>query len=114
MPRRFSDLAITTSLMMNRIFSMPLIAQQGFLDSVFKLANIPLVCPHYTVISRRAKDVEVSFKTKIRGATRFLFSFLSRLTHLSIGDLTPMAFTAIIPQPISELKQCDPVIVYSC
>ena len=22
--------------------------------------------------------------------------------------------TAVIPQPISELKQCDPVIVYKC
>ncbi|MGR5068704.1 IS5 family transposase [Vibrio alfacsensis] len=62
-PRRFSNLAITTALMVKRIFSMPLRALQGFLDSVFKLANIPLVCPHYTCISRRAKEVEVSFKT---------------------------------------------------
>ncbi|TOF69103.1 transposase, partial [Vibrio parahaemolyticus] len=37
-PRRFSDLAITTALMVKRIFSMPLRALQGFLDSVFKLA----------------------------------------------------------------------------
>ncbi|WP_428843738.1 transposase, partial [Vibrio parahaemolyticus] len=40
---RFSDLAITTALMVKRVFSMPLRALQGFLDSVFKLANIPLV-----------------------------------------------------------------------
>ncbi|WP_179947034.1 transposase, partial [Vibrio sp. CUB2] len=59
-PRWFNDLAITTALMVKRIFSMPLRALQGFLDSVFKLANIPLVCPHYTCISRRAKEVEVS------------------------------------------------------
>ncbi len=45
---RFSDLAITTALMMKRVFSMPLRSLQGFLDPVFKLANIPLVCPHYT------------------------------------------------------------------
>ena len=51
---------------------MPLRALQGFLDSVFKLANIPLVCPHYTCISRRAKEVEVSFKTKTRGAIQHL------------------------------------------
>ncbi len=38
--RRFSDLAITTALMVKRVFSMPLRALQGFLDSVFKLANI--------------------------------------------------------------------------
>lgn len=58
-PRRFSDLAITTALMVKRVFSMPLRVLQGFLDSVFKLANIPLVCQHYTCISRRAKAVEV-------------------------------------------------------
>jgi hypothetical protein len=51
---------------------MPLRALQGFLDSVFKLANIPLVSPHYTCISRRAKEVEVSFKTKTRGAIQHL------------------------------------------
>lgn len=62
-PCQFSDLAITTALMVKRVFSVPLRALQGFLDSVFKLANIPLVCPHYTCISRRAKEVLVSFKT---------------------------------------------------
>ena len=51
---------------------MPLRALQGFLDSVFKLATISLVCPHYTYISRRAKEVEVSFKTKTRGALQHL------------------------------------------
>ncbi|MEA5239112.1 IS5 family transposase, partial [Vibrio parahaemolyticus] len=50
----------------------PLRALQGFLDSVLKLANIPLVCPHYTCISRRAKEVEVSFKTKTRGTIQHL------------------------------------------
>lgn len=71
-PRRFSDLAITTALMVKCVFSMPLRALQGFLDSVFKLANIPLVCPRYTCISRRAKEVEISFKTKTRGVIQHL------------------------------------------
>jgi hypothetical protein len=39
-PRRFSDLAITTALMVKRVFSMPFRPLQGFLDSLFKLANI--------------------------------------------------------------------------
>ncbi len=67
-PRRFSDLAITTAFMAKRVFSMPLRALQGFIDSIFRLANVPLSCPHYTSISRRTKQVEVSFKTKMRGA----------------------------------------------
>ncbi|PMM88405.1 transposase, partial [Vibrio sp. 10N.261.46.E8] len=36
------------------------------------LAHVPLSCPHYTCISRRAKQVEVSFKTKTRGAIQHL------------------------------------------
>ncbi|MEZ9002757.1 transposase, partial [Vibrio splendidus] len=57
-PRRFSDLAITTALMVKRVFFMPLRALQGFIDSIFRLAHVPLSCPHYTCISRRAKQVE--------------------------------------------------------
>ena len=65
-PRIFSDLVITTALMVKRLFSMPLRALQGFIDSVFQLAQVPLTCPHYSCISRRAKEVEISFKTKTR------------------------------------------------
>ncbi|TPE53425.1 transposase, partial [Shewanella sp. LC2] len=61
-PRVFSDLAITTALMVKRVFSMPLRALQGFINSVFKLADIPLSCPHYTCISKRAKTVKIAFK----------------------------------------------------
>ncbi|EJL6271240.1 IS5 family transposase [Vibrio cholerae] len=71
-PRQFSDLAITTALMVKRVFSMQLRALQGFINSVFSLANVPVVCPHYSCISRRAKQIEVSFKPKTRGAIQHL------------------------------------------
>ncbi|HDZ3695600.1 TPA: IS5 family transposase [Vibrio cholerae] len=67
-PRQFSDLA----LRVKRIFSMPLRALQGFIDSVFSLANVPIVCPHDSCITRRAKQIEVSFKPKTRGAIQHL------------------------------------------
>ncbi|PMK76131.1 hypothetical protein BCT92_22250 [Vibrio sp. 10N.261.52.E5] len=51
---------------------MPLTALQGFVVSIFWLAHVPLSCPHYTYIIRRAKQVEASFKTKARGAIRHL------------------------------------------
>jgi len=81
--RMFSDLAITTALMVKRIFSLPLRALQGFIDSVFRLANVPLVCPHYICISRRAKDVEVNFKTSTRGAIQHL-AIDARVCHRAI------------------------------
>ncbi len=71
-PRLFSDLSNTTALMVKRIFAMPLRALQGFINSVFQLAKVPLVCPHYTCISKRAKTVNISFKTKTRGAIAHL------------------------------------------
>lgn len=58
--------------MVKCLFPMPLRALQGFIDSVFSLANVPLICPHYTYISPRAKDVEVSFKLSTRGPIQHL------------------------------------------
>ncbi|CSC07595.1 transposase [Vibrio cholerae] len=57
---------------MKRVLSMPLGAQQGFIDSVFKLASIPLYCPHYIYISRLTRKVDISFKTKTRGVIQHL------------------------------------------
>lgn len=51
---------------------MPLRTLQGFINSVFMLARVPLQCPYYTCISRRAKQVEVSFKPQTSGVIRNL------------------------------------------
>ncbi len=51
---------------------MPLRVLKGFVYSVFRLAHVPLSCLHYTCISHRAKQVKVSFKTKMRGAIQHL------------------------------------------
>ncbi len=66
-PQRYSDLAITTILVIKRVFRLPLRAAQGFIDSIFALMDVPLRCPDYTSVSKRAKSVNVSFKTPTRG-----------------------------------------------
>ncbi|OAT55565.1 putative transposase [Kluyvera georgiana ATCC 51603] len=66
-PLRYSDLAITTVLVVKRVFRLTLRAAQGFIDSIFSLMGIPLRCPDYTSVSKRAKSVDVSFKTPRRG-----------------------------------------------
>lgn len=53
-PRLFSDLAITTALMVKRVFSLS------------------LSCPHYSCISKRAKTVNIAFKTKTKGTIQHL------------------------------------------
>ncbi len=52
--RWFSDLAITTALKVKRVFSLP------------------LSCPHYSCISKRAKTVNVTLKTKTKGTIQHL------------------------------------------
>ncbi|WKA68975.1 IS5 family transposase [Klebsiella pneumoniae subsp. pneumoniae] len=66
-PQRYSDLAITTVLVIKRVFRLTLRAAQGFIDSIFSLMNVPLRCPDYSCVSRRAKSVNISFKTPTRG-----------------------------------------------
>ncbi|WP_409161753.1 IS5 family transposase [Pectobacterium sp. B2J-2] len=66
-PQRYSDLAITTVLMIKRIFRLTLRAAQGFIDSIFSLMSLPLRCPDYSSVSKRAKSVTVCFKAPSRG-----------------------------------------------
>ncbi|ELJ7521770.1 TPA: IS5 family transposase, partial [Escherichia coli] len=66
-PQRYSDLAITTVLVVKRVFRLSLRAAQGFLDSIFTLMRVPLRSPDYSSVSKRAKLVNVSFKTSTRG-----------------------------------------------
>ncbi|RKF64873.1 putative transposase [Erysiphe neolycopersici] len=66
-PLYYSDMAITTVLMIKHVFPLSLRALQGFVDSVFKLMGLPLRCPDYSLISKRAKTVKISIKTPTRG-----------------------------------------------
>ncbi|EIM2851015.1 IS5 family transposase [Salmonella enterica] len=66
-PLHYTDMAITTVLMMKRVFNLPLRALQGFVDSIFKLMELPLCCPDYSLVSKQAKRVSISIKTPTRG-----------------------------------------------
>ncbi len=64
---QYSDTAIEIALMIKGIFSLPLHALQGFIDSIFKLLDVPLTSPDYTCISKRSKTVQVRYCNKSRG-----------------------------------------------
>lgn len=66
-PQRYSDLAISTVLILKRVFRLTLRAAQGFIDSIFTLMKLPLRCPDYSCVSRRAKSVNFPFKNPTRG-----------------------------------------------
>lgn len=66
-PLHYTDMAITTVLMMKRVFNLSLRALQGFVDSIFTLMGLSLRCPDYSLVSRRAKTVNINIRTLIRG-----------------------------------------------
>ncbi|MBN8102821.1 transposase [Vibrio vulnificus] len=67
-PCHFSDLAITTIANGDTSFIYAVESVARAYRFCFRLANVSIVFPHYSSISRRAKQVEVSFKPKPRGA----------------------------------------------
>ena len=85
-PQRYSDLAITTVLVIKRVFRLTLRAAQGFIDSIFALMNVPLRCPDYTCVSKRAKSVNSSFKTPSRGEISYLIIDFTGLKVFGEGE----------------------------
>lgn len=66
-PPHYTDMAVSTRLMMKRLFNLSRRASQGFVESIFKLMAPPLRYPGYRGISKRATPVNVSFKTPCWG-----------------------------------------------
>jgi hypothetical protein len=52
--RRYSDLTISTCLMLRTAFKMPLRQAEGLMASVIELMNLELRVPDHTTVSRRA------------------------------------------------------------
>ncbi|HAV0157791.1 TPA: IS5 family transposase [Salmonella enterica] len=71
-PLHYTDMAITTILMMKRVFNLSLRALQGFIDSIFQLMGMALICPDYSLVSKRAKTVNISIKIPTRGEIEHL------------------------------------------
>ncbi|ATF09711.1 Mobile element protein [Candidatus Enterovibrio altilux] len=71
-PRLFSTLAITIAFMLKHIFSIPLRSLQGFIHFILKLAQLLLLYPHYSCISKRTKTANVVLETKTKGTTQYL------------------------------------------
>lgn len=69
---QYSDTAIETALMIKGIFSLSLRDLQGFIDSIFKLMDVPLTSPDYTCISKRSKTVQVRYRNKSKGRIRHI------------------------------------------
>lgn len=65
-PDIYSDNAIRCGLAIKAVFRTALRALQGFVQSIIKILKIDLICPHYSVFSRRAKDLQVPLRKLLK------------------------------------------------
>ncbi|WP_341501461.1 IS5 family transposase [Gallaecimonas sp. GXIMD4217] len=63
----YSDTAIETALMLKGLFNLPLRALEGFINSLFRLMEVPLSSPSYSCISKRAKTVTIRYRRRSQG-----------------------------------------------
>jgi len=65
-PETYSDDAIRCGLMIKAVFKIALRFLQGFVDSIIKILGLDLTCPHYSIFSRRAKDLEIPLRKLLK------------------------------------------------
>jgi hypothetical protein len=61
-PKTYSDDAIRCGLLIKAVFRTALRALQGFIGSIIQILGLDLVCPHYSVFSRRAKGLKIPLR----------------------------------------------------
>ena len=65
-PETYSDDAIRCGLMIKAVFRITLRFLQGFVDSIIGILKLSLACPHYSVFSRRAKDLKIPMRKLLK------------------------------------------------
>jgi hypothetical protein len=53
--------------MLKVMFTLPLRALEGFINSLFRLTGMPLTSPDYSSLSRRAKNVKITYRPPSKG-----------------------------------------------
>ena len=63
----YSDLAITTGLMLRAVFRLALRQTEGLISSVLQLLGLDLPVPNFSTLSRRAQSLELPAQTRSTG-----------------------------------------------
>jgi hypothetical protein len=58
-PKLYTDFAIITCHEIRLVYKLPLRQCQGFINSLFRLMNIPLTCPNFSVLSKRLRELNI-------------------------------------------------------
>jgi hypothetical protein len=63
-PRKYSDLAIKTTLTLRLVYGLPLRQAEGFLRSLLNIMGLDLEAPDHTTLSRRSRQLNIALKPK--------------------------------------------------
>ncbi|HDX8400881.1 TPA: transposase [Aeromonas dhakensis] len=69
----YSDLAITTTLMVQAIFNLSLRQTEGFINALFQRMGLDLTSPDYSSISKRTKTLMVDIRRPKRPVAHLIF-----------------------------------------
>ena len=58
-PKKFSDFAIIICHEIRQVYKLPLRQTQGFINSLFKLKQLPILCPDYSCLSKRLAKLDI-------------------------------------------------------
>ena len=84
--RKYSDLAILTSLTLRLVFHLGLRQTQGFVRSLIRLMKLELDTPDFSTLSRRNRTVEVPKPAKVQNGPVHLIVDSSGLKILGDGE----------------------------
>ena len=59
-PQLYNETAILISHQIRQVFKLPLRQCEGFINALFKLMGFELKCPHYSVLSKRLKKLNLN------------------------------------------------------
>jgi hypothetical protein len=66
-PQEYSDIAIECGLTLKAIFKLPFRMTEGFIGSLVKCLKLDLQVPHYTLLCKRQKALQIELPKIMRG-----------------------------------------------
>ena len=86
--RRYSDLAIETTMTLRLIYHLPLRQIEGFLHALFGMMRLDLSAPHYTTLSRRSQHLRRRLRLVPPGEGLHLVLDSTGLSIVGAGEWT--------------------------
>ena len=96
-PETYSNDAIRCGLMIKAVFRTALRALQGFIRSITEMLGLDLICPHYSVFSRRAKGLQIPLRKLLKPGEKLNVIFDSTgVKVFGEGECAPQAHEGVL------------------